>query len=287
MIGIGTELAITAICGNDGKRPINSYDSLVINIDTIIRNMLQSYDKDEQLNLEPSEVSNNLTEEIKSLVETVSSVKSNIKVFIYCCSYKGLSKKHELIQLKEHFTDNQKRIYKFINTTRELFFKSMADSKITHEHLGLAGPIGKFNVDITFNNAGRVLLLTHMFVDVMSKYSFDSMDLLESYTGSIKKQSQWYKKINIKLNKPIKVTWLLIAIFGDGNDLIRRMSPSIHKGFYALATEKKWDMLTTESRMKDNIKGAPDTKVYSNLSAIFLPKHLLKKKLFNKRAIKK
>jgi hypothetical protein len=260
MNGIGSDLSIENFLGIDSeKKPYNKFDSIGINILTLARNIYQSIDKLELPNLTAQNLATMVIDDIKELhLELTTNTK--LAVYFYICSYHGVSKKDKGIILKTKFGEKRIEMDTLISSAMKIVGASLDDKKKALATLGMDINISIFDTDIYFKGCKNIALLTHIVIDLLSMYSFSKLTLLESYTGTLKTNIDWGSKINVTYSKPVKMTWFLLRIFGDGNEMLERSKPSIIKAFCHVGDKHKWDIMTTKDRMVSNIKSA-DQKI--------------------------
>ena len=104
----------------------------------------------------------------------------------------------------------------------------------------------------------RATLITHYPVDLLARYNFTELHLLESHTGAIKNPSMWNTKLQNGRDIPnIPFDRATLQVFGDGV-MYRPMNMKIRKAFIEMAEKHQWSAATTEALVKHSAKSAKD-----------------------------
>lgn len=244
-ISVGTSIAIETL----SSLPLLKYTSFLINIRTLIRNAIGSFDKDAKLTDEI--VFNAVRSDMLEIASAIASLKlkTELKLIFYSPSYNSLKSMFPLASLKDDSkgTAKQQANYKLT--------KSVMD-KIKSEFKDLI----EYNNVLLPEFTGEALIITHHPVDLATSPAYTRLTLLESHTGTIKRFPDFYTKLtgyktmaNIPLNK------ITIQIFGDNSvDFYSHSKLSVKNALKALADETKWTSASTPSFVYRTIRGLSD-----------------------------
>jgi hypothetical protein len=91
----------------------------------------------------------------------------------------------------------------------------------------------------------KAIMLSHHVWDLLTYEKFNTLDLLESHTGVLKKKAMWYTKyFGGADNPPMPFHRKLYYIFGD-KDTLKPVNVNLRKTIKELAEKKKWSGVTT------------------------------------------
>lgn len=240
-ISVATSLAIESLVGilpeaPAEKPPIQDYDTLWINIRTLIRNMLGALDTDKRKHLTEYTVAEYIVNEMRA-IETVCIEHGDgrFDVEFYVCSYTDLAYNFNKSILKVPNTPGQKHAYLFEQAVLEIIDKDFK-GHIPYHHLTRTFP----------EVLARALLLSHYAIDLLQRYRFQDVALLESHTGAIKPAPMWNTKLhNGKELERIPFDKMTIQMFGD-NVTFSPMAIKVRKKMVELAEKHKWTPLSTK-----------------------------------------
>ncbi|MDD2819159.1 MAG: hypothetical protein PHN51_10270 [Candidatus Nanopelagicales bacterium] len=187
-VSIGTSLAletifdpVSQVIDPDRKPPPKAnrgnYNAYLINLNTIVRNIIQGVKTPGKVFFDVDSYYKVLTQEIEYLKHLFSY--ENLNLVIYSHTYETPSKKHSDV-IRTVSTDQQK-------LTQAIQYNCVTRAQKEHgftvykEHLEV--PKGM-----------SALVLTHVPWDLLSHSSFLRLDLLESHTGAIKTRKDWNTK---------------------------------------------------------------------------------------------
>ena len=253
-VSIGTSLALEGAFGiledNHNPKPIiHSVDVMYVNLRTLIRNMVGSIDPEQLSKVFPEDMAFMLTNELTTIREAVALVsKGRVKVQYYLCNYRTLPKRYPAARLKNANTDKQKfDAMREENTVMEL--KRILDH---HPEVGLI----ESDIDLPNDNR-RVLLLSSYAVDLLQRYRFQSVMLLESHTGAVKPPSMWHTKLtNGKELSCMPFDRMTIQFFGDNNNLFSGYPIKARRVLIDIAIKNRWNALTTKDYILSCVKKA-------------------------------
>lgn len=211
-LSIGTGLALEAVFlpeteskHEQSPEPLsdtNKYTSYVINIDTLVRNMISSLPSKDSMMVSPSFYYKALLEEIDYLEGLFAGKETKLILFVNDYSY---------------YKNTYKDTYRKPNTTKQLFVESVHDY-VRKNIVRDRSNIPRFSKEVKLGKEERTLLLSHLPVDLLSRSNFLELDLLESHTAVIKTRRTWNSKYYPLLKEDM--TFLpfneyLLTTFGD------------------------------------------------------------------------
>lgn len=253
-ISIGSSLALEGAFGiledNPNPRPIiNNVDVLYVNIRTLIRNMVGSIAGDKIGSVLPEDLANTLLNELTIMESALASYTSGrVSLVPYLCSYRSIPKKFPYALLKAARTDlQQMAAMREENTTIE--FKDIAK---LHGYNKLV----ETDIDLPKDNR-RVLLMTSYAVDLLQRYQFGSVTLLESHTGAAKPPALWHTKLtNGKELTNIPFDRMTLQFFGDGNNLFTGFPIKYRRVLLEIAQKNRWTAMTTKDYILSSVRKA-------------------------------
>lgn len=262
-ISIGTSLAIESACGVFPDRPVSpapvlAVKELWINVRTLIRNLNGALPKELAERVLPHDLVPPMLEELSIIESAISKISSGmVRVVYYCCDYSSLPRMFPKATLR------------FAKTEKQLLIKALEDNAITL--LLAASPphdlrLFRFEIHGKFPNS---LIVTHLPVDLLARYSFAKLELLESHTGSIKPYPQWHSKLTGGKELPnIPFNRFSLQVFGDNGHQFAPMLPSIRKEVIRMAEEDSWTTITTDEKIRVSLRKIQDPATRSLLLAV-------------------
>ncbi len=259
-LSVGTGLAIDAI------KDLKGYDTLWINVRTLWRNLYEAIETDKREsffdNNRPRDkavaaMANTLREEIlfikTHLAETLSGVR------FYYLGYQDLPKKYPHAILKQPSTDLQKRYVNLMERSLDTLLQADVNQTI---ELDKGSEIR--------GEPTRSLIITHYPTDLLSKFKFTKLRLLESHTGAVKSSSEWYTKLTDgKELKTIPFNYFTIQIFGDGGGAhFGRYPIKIRRALLEVAQKYKWTPVTSMDRIKLTLSRMSDQYAAAQLKKV-------------------
>ena len=243
-ISIGTSLALESLFEGplppydpDRKIPnkinINEYEILLININTLFRNLLGA-DKN-ILNNKPYKILDLILEEVE-LIREIFKDKGAKEPIYYNNDYSFI---------KDHGC--QARIRKH-QKNEEVFYQYLLKQLDGKSYFNFRGMIKS-----THN---KPLIITHHPWDLLSYKNYQQLDLLESHTGVLKKRKDWwskYHKVGRANMSHLPFNKSLLTIFGDNYDTLG-MDLLTRKTVLAIGERERWHPLTTEAKVINDLK---------------------------------
>jgi len=213
-LSIGTSLAletlftpISPVYDEDrvvpDKPDLSRYNLLLINVSTLLRNLIGSIPATELNAVKYTDIHTTLLEEMQFLKEF--TVSFSIPVSFYINSYKYVTDTY----------GKQNRLRK-ATTAKQIYIDTINTYCLTK--LKFEKEILSFNNQVTINKECRCLMLTHIPWDLLGYSKFNLLELLESNTGVIKTRSTWNTKYFQVPGKDMSILPFmeyLLVTFGD------------------------------------------------------------------------
>lgn len=258
-VSIGTSLAIESALGIypevEGKDPpyrgdnppVTQVESIWINVRTLFRNMLGAIQKDDRVNLDPETVAETLSNEM-TVIESALTQGSmgRCSTVFYLFTFMGINRRFPYANHRNPNTDGQKSTWML----EEASLKALME----------LNPAVDFRVhDIEFDENNQVgLIITHYAVDLLNRYKFRKLSLLESHTGAIKNPLQWHTKLHSG-GDLVRIPFdrMTLQVFGDSVSF--RPAPiKIRRHILEIANKYEWTPATTKAMIMKNIKEERD-----------------------------
>lgn len=256
-ISIGTALAVEGALGVYPDKPVTPapirlYQQVWFNMYTLLRNTLGSLTADQQRAVLPAELADALREDMLGADHAISvATKGTCKAVFYLNDYTSLPKRFPAADLKQPTTADQEARQALENATMALLSKSPPDVDVRSYGLSIVG------------HHPNALIVTHILVDLLSRYEFKRLDLLESHTGTIKPPAKWNTKLGLNPEAVDRIPFhpFTLAIFGDRSVQFRPQSLSLRRQLVQIATEDKWTSVSTMERIRVSIQNRHDPEL--------------------------
>lgn len=266
-LSIGTSLAFEGILGlleselayegYKGENDLVHYPLFLINIHTLIRNLIHSMPNEDLVHVNETELFDHLQMEVESIISIVKEYSPLTEVVFYTVNYKEVFKRIDSNRLRLARTDLQK-LYESIHLT---LFKAYEKEPVV--------PLKDLEKRGEINRNQKCVLLTHHVIDLILFDNHQQKALLESHTGKVKSSSLWYTKYyNGKALPILPLNGFLLLIFGDSED-IHPMSKKVKEVLLDLAKRFKWTHLTTMEKIRFNIDYLRDESIKAALKNLY------------------
>lgn len=274
-LSIATSLAFDSLLGvnlpenQKENPPIKVADSLWINFRTLFRNLIGSLSDSAKDFITEEQAAEALFIELKTIVAAVENTTAgSVKVVFYFCTYKSLPRLFPHAMHRELKTNNQRWAYQLEEHTYKKLKPMLDDSIDFREYDTDINAIVGVDVDVSvsFEN---IYLLSHAPVDLLSRYNFNSIRLIESHTGAIKLHYQWHTKL-LGLNgvETIPFNRMTLQIFGD-NAYFRPMPIKLRRFLITVSEKEKWTPTTTKDKILADIEDQHDPVLEAFISKLF------------------
>lgn len=257
-ISIATALAVESLIGENPDAPVvedhlDRFDSLYINVRTLVRNLLGAIQtEDKNFSISPKYVLEYVANEMSTIVQLFKEYASDKNVVFYNPSYndvyKGLKFKHGIV--KEYKTKQQSYQYERENHVNAAISKYVEENNIDVTIIEINTKIPKDRV--------QVAMLTHYPIDLLDRYQFTELSLIESHTGALKGPGEWYTKLTgYKERPPMPFDKAMLQLYGDGT-MFLSSKRKLRETVIELAKRFDWTYRTTEDLVKFSAKSLND-----------------------------
>lgn len=248
-VSIATALAVESLLGMNPEAPVedhhlDEFDSLYINVRTLVRNLLGAIQsEDRQVSVGPQYVLEYVINEMITITRLMKEEAPEKTVVFYTPSYNEAfikSYKHGII--RQYKTKQQSYYWERETYVQEGIIKELAKREDQLICLATDTQLPKDHV--------KVMILTHYPIDLLSRYQFRDLKLIESHTGAVKPHSEWYTKLTGYKDRPTTpFDRATLQVFGDGV-MFMASKRKIRQTFIELATKYKWTNRSTEELVK-------------------------------------
>lgn len=274
-ISIATSLAIESVLGiqesDDPKAkrpttpPILEYDVLWINLRTLFRNLFGSIDRVEADKVHMDAYGEALHLECLTIQAAIQQAsKGACAVIYYAATHRSLAGFYRNGQAKEDTTPLQKAFTaseKGAIETLDRIHQSTKDFQFSHVDVKLINE---------FPAHRRLLLLTHAPIDLIENQGFNTVTLLESHTGAIKRPALWYTKLKGgEEMQRIPFDKATLQFFGDRGNMFIPYPKKYRDVVLKCSVNNSWNPTTTRSRMLLSLELMRDPVVYSAFKDLY------------------
>jgi hypothetical protein len=252
-VSIATALALESAMGlsedhpeHKQKPPLQSVDALWVNLRTLIRNIMGAIPTQDQDKVFPDPLLDALTAELRIIASAVQlNTQRRCKLVPYVQSYKSIPSKYRNCFLRELKTEKQKFGAALEKSVLDRLHEMHLDMTVIESDLKLP------------QNPDDALIITHMPIDLLSRYEFSRLRLLESHTGKIKAYTSWNSKLTGgKELSRMPFNHVTLQFFGDGVHF-NTFPMKEKKQIIELADRRRWNPTTTLDKMRMDINSEP------------------------------
>ena len=240
---------------------LKRYDSVYINVRTLLRNILNACDYSSTQDVKPKELAQTLIEEIELIQSLFTNEgKSLIQPTFYDTNYQNFYRgKDPLYKLRAVSTPKQQAWFKTLDTgLQEALSKGL---RIVHSGSSLQSS----------RPGEKALVLTHVTPDLLSHTNFSSMELLESHTGKVKTRREWntkYSSLGEEKFKSFPWTKQLLCYLGD-KYILAPLSITVRRTILGVGKERRWSPTTSPVMVNHDLqKYIKDDKIKTLLKEI-------------------
>lgn len=247
-ISIATALAVEGLYNRHPdlkpmpKLPASKAKIIYINARTLLRNIHGAIgDVVKASNVNAKDYAKTLLEEVDELKAALSQEQHPLELVLYLPSYKSIARYMGNGELKPLNTDKQKIYNRLENDT----LQHIVDMYKEVENK----PFLEVDMDIKVETYQNIFILTHLPVDLLNVKNAADIYLVESHTGKVKAQDLWHTKFSSERSPAIPFNKATLLFFGDSGGLFKAQDIKARRRLVNIATDRKWNAHTTESRM--------------------------------------
>lgn len=269
-ISIGTSFSLQALYNKHPDKkpektlPVLMADVLYINVRTLLRNMMSSVESSKVVNVRSSDYLIALKDELTDIGDYLSKQESPIKVFFYLPTYNSLHKEFGAsAELRELTTDLQKQK---LEIEKQVFGKLEEELKLLEPEKRYVNIV---DMEVKSTDRVRAFVLSHYPVDLLYLKGFSKVYLLESHTGVIKAEDEWYTKFHSDANERVPFNKAMLIFFGDSGMMFKPQNHKARKALLAVAEKYKWTYQTTRDKILLNLKLGGEGVIQQNVQKMF------------------
>lgn len=247
-ISIGTSLAIEAGGGVYPDRPevpepFTRAKLLWINLRTLVRNLYGCLPTDVKETVLPDDLWEYALEEMAIIPAAVTNMsKGNTSVVYYASDYKHLERKFPGAIIKQPRTVRQQLQQRVEDSTLRIMLERNRDFDVQLFDFAISGQFP------------ASFIITHLPVDLLARYQFERLELLESHTGAIKGPAAWHTKLTNGRSLPnIPFNKFTLQLFGDNGNMFSPQAISLRNEMLDKAKQWNWTNVTTMDRIRDTV----------------------------------
>jgi len=240
-LSIATSLAFESAVGILPEAPapepeIQKRDLIMVNVRTLIRNLLGSIAKEDKPHLENYTLAEAIVSEMKVMEQlAVEHSNGQCSVEFYSCTYSDVQLKFSRALIKVPTTPLQ---VAYMGIEKDII-------KYLKEDFKTAPPIEDYTREFK-DRQSDALIITHFAIDLLQRYRFNSLSLLESHTGAIKPPLLWNTKLHDGREFEIlPFDRMTLQMFGDGV-IFAPMPIKIRQRLYSIAVKQQWTPASTK-----------------------------------------
>lgn len=248
-LSIPTSLAVEAACGVYPERPVTpaplgEVKELWINLRTLHRNLMGSLSTELRNIVMPAQVVPALVEELAVLESVlIKASEGQVRPVFYLADYSPLAQKFAKAVFKKATTPKQQFAFSLENSTMRGVMEMQP-----------AQDIRTYRYEITGSHP-ESFIITHLPVDLLARYRFRNLKLLESHTGMIKPPPQWSSKLTDGKNLAhIPFNAFTLQVFGDNGNMFAPHLPELRRIVLEMAEKDRWTALTTVDKIRESIR---------------------------------
>jgi len=250
---VPTAIPLEEHIGDLGKK----VDHLWINLYTLFRNYHGSFE--DPLLVDRGEFIQGFAEELATLQ---AFTNAELPTYFYMSAVDALPNRLPLAKLKKP------------HTQRQLVYQNL--ERLAIDNLKRHDGVQVLKIQHTLPAMkGRGWVLTHHPIDLLSRYQFSDMQLLESHTGQLRPPVEWIRKLttnNSYYHLPFNL--LTMQVLGDRGTLFFTGSHAHKKALLSCAEKGKWKPTTTRDKVKSDIRSIDDREIqeqFSKMLSVRLP----------------
>lgn len=248
-LSIGTSLALEGLLGmhpNQPKQPSGAgrIKEIWVNLRTLIRNCYAGMSTEQSQKASIEQTAQVLYDEIQSLPDIIrQQAKGRYSIRLYQNDLSDLKWQFPKAKHKTPRTEKQRHYHNYEMLVLKLLLDLLEADKIPVLKVVRKPPL----------QHTTIALLTHHPHELMWRFQFERMFLLESHTGKVKSVGQWSSKLNgVSEEDQLPVTEFTLQLFGDGS-LLDAHPKKLRDEVKQLAMVRKWSAITTPAKIQSDI----------------------------------
>lgn len=229
--------------------PATLAEVLYINVRTLLRNIFNATESDKVTRVKVRDYVQAIKDEIKDINSFIESKTPTLKIFYYLPTYKSLSKEFgKTAELRELKTDLQKEKLELEKNVFETLENELKLLEPDRRYINI------IDMEIKTENRVKAFILTHLPVDLLYTKGFSKVYLLESHTGKVKAENEWYTKFSADATERIPFNKGTLTFFGDSGGMFKPQHHKARKAIEDVAEKYKWTFQTTKDKILLNLR---------------------------------
>lgn len=254
-ISIGTSFSIQGLYNTHPDRkpekilPASKGDVLYINVRTMLRNIFNATDSDKVTNVKAKDYVTCIKDEIQDINSFMENQEHKLQLYFYLPTYASITKEFgNTAELRMPSTDLQKQK---LEIEKQVFSILEQEQKALPEERRY---INVIDMEIKSKDRQRAFILTHLPIDLLYCKGFANVLLIESHTGKVKAENEWYTKFSADASERIPFNKATLTFFGDSGGMFKPQHHKARKAIMDIADKYKWTYHTTKDKILQNLK---------------------------------
>lgn len=249
-LSIGTSLALEGILQrhpNQARMPpgYKRVRGVWVNLRTLVRNFYASLTTAQQKEITVEQAIELLIEECRTIPTVLShETKNSLSVMLYVTDFSETKWLYPNAKYWEPNTEKQRFRHNLEHFTLIALIEHLDAEGISYTVVKKRPP----------TTSGVVALLTHYPHELLWRFQFDGLFLLESHTGKLKSYTQWRTKLKgVKDEDHIPFNDFTLQLFGDGT-LFDAYPKKLRDEVRQLADIRNWTGVTTLEKIQSDVR---------------------------------
>ncbi len=254
-VSIGTSFSLQGLYNTHPDKtpekilPASKGEVLYINLRTMLRNVFNATESDKVIHVKAKDYVNALKDEIQDISSFMENQEHPLKLFFYLPTYASLHKEFgNTADLREPSTDLQKAKLEVEKSVFALIEKEINLLEEERRYINI------IDMEIKAPERQRAFILSHLPIDLLYAKGFSNVLLLESHTGKVKSENEWYTKFSAEARERIPFNKATLTFFGDSGGMFKPQHHKARKALTAVADKYKWTYQTTKEKILLNLR---------------------------------
>lgn len=254
-ISIGTSFSIQGLYNTHPDRkpekilPASKGEVLYINVRTMLRNIFNATESDKVTQVKAKDYVTCIKDEIQDINSFMENQEHKLKLYFYLPTYASITKEFgNSADLRMPSTDLQKQK---LEIEKQVFSILEQEQKTLPEERRY---INVIDMEIKSTDRERAFILTHLPIDLLYTKGFANVLLIESHTGKVKSENEWYTKFSADASERIPFNKATLTFFGDSGGMFKPQHHKARKAIMEIADKYKWTYNTTKDKILQNLK---------------------------------
>lgn len=253
-VSIGTALAFESVFATNA---LDGYNCVLLNIRTVVRNFYQAFKSGVGLQIDPEDAATCVIDELQTLVDQFKTATP----VVYLSTYQDLTK--FLPGCNQMVVTGEKRM--LMDALEDDTIRAILKRQVLRVELF-------DSCKLEFKVKGKALIFTHCVTDLFVRYEFTDLELLESYTATIKPRSEWYTKLtNGKELTRMPFNKFTLCVFGDKSVFIKPQGLLLRRQLLDVAEANNWTTIVSMDKIRSDLAKLPKSDIRDELVSLAMP----------------